>query len=86
LATGTDYWVCTYNGDSNNNPVSTSDTALPVAVLLATPIVSVIAQPASLPVGSAFVANCTVSGGYQPSGNVTISIYDTSSANDVSSF
>ncbi len=31
-ATGTDYWVATYNGDSNNTLVSTGDAADPVAI------------------------------------------------------
>jgi hypothetical protein len=31
-ATGTDYWVATYNGDSNNNAVRSSCSAEPVKV------------------------------------------------------
>jgi hypothetical protein len=29
---GTDYWVATYNGDTNNSPISTSDNADPVTI------------------------------------------------------
>jgi hypothetical protein len=31
-ATGTDYWVATYNGDSNNNPVTSSTSGEPVTI------------------------------------------------------
>ena len=62
-ATGTDYWVATYNGDSNNSPV-TSGTALePVTITGATPTINTSAQPTSAPVGSMIADRATVSGG-----------------------
>ena len=36
-ATGTDYWVATYNGDSNNNAVTSGTAAEPVTISAATP-------------------------------------------------
>ena len=36
-ATGTDYWVATYNGDSNNSPVTSGTAAEPVTISPATP-------------------------------------------------
>ena len=51
-ATGTDYWVATYNGDSNNASV-TSGTALePVTITPATPAINTSQQPASATVGT----------------------------------
>ena len=35
-ATGTDYWVATYNGDSNNAAVTSGTTAEPVTITTAT--------------------------------------------------
>ena len=32
-ATGTDYWVATYNGDSNNNPVTSGAASEPVSIV-----------------------------------------------------
>ena len=51
-ATGTDYWVATYNGDSNNNSVSSTPTSEPVTISAATPTITTSQQPASASVGS----------------------------------
>jgi hypothetical protein len=75
-STGTDYWVATYNGDSNNNAV-TSGTALePVTVTAASPSISTTQQPASAVVGSVIADKVTVSGGYNPTGTVTFNLYN----------
>jgi hypothetical protein len=75
-ATGTDYWVATYNGDSNNNPV-TSGTALePVSITPATPSINTTQQPASATVGSSIADKATVSGGFNPTGTVTFKLYN----------
>ena len=77
-ATGTDYWVATYNGDSNNSPV-TSGTALePVTVTPATPSINTSQLPASATVGTAIADKATVSGGYGPTGTVTFKLYNNS--------
>jgi uncharacterized repeat protein (TIGR01451 family) len=75
-ATGTVYWVASYNGDSNNNPV-TSDTALePVVITPATPVIDTSPQPARATVGSAIADQATVTGGFNPTGTVTFNLYN----------
>jgi hypothetical protein len=75
-ATATDYWVATYNGDSNNSSV-TSGTALePVSITPATPAINTAQQPASAIVGSSIADKATVSGGYSPTGTVTFNLYN----------
>jgi hypothetical protein len=75
-ATGTDYWVATYNGDSNNNAV-TSGTALePVTITPATPAINTQQQPATATVGSSIADKATVSGGFNPTGTVTFNLYN----------
>ena len=45
-ALGTDYWVATYNGDSNNNPVTTGTADAPVFISSALPVIgSAVAAP-----------------------------------------
>src|SRR5208337_2939714 len=79
-ATGTDYWVATYNGDSNNNSV-TSGTALePVVISPASPSINTSQQPATATVGTSIADEATVSGGFNPTGTVTFDLYNNSSA------
>jgi hypothetical protein len=75
-ATGTDYWVATYNGDSNNNAVTSTTYAEPVVISPATPAINTTQQPASATVGSSIADQATVSGGYNPTGTVTFALYD----------
>src|SRR5208337_1087009 len=70
-ATGTDYWVATYNGDSNNAAVSSGTASEPVVISPATPTINTSQQPASATVGSSIADKATVSGGYNPTGTVT---------------
>src|SRR5208337_1826609 len=67
-ATGTDYWVATYNGDSNNNPVTSGTASEPVIISPATPAINTSQQPASATVGSSIADKATVSGGDNPTG------------------
>ena len=77
-ATGTDYWVVTYNGDTNNNSV-TSGTALePVSITPATPSIKTTQQPGSATVGSSIADQATVTGGDSPTGTVTFNLYSNS--------
>jgi NADPH-dependent 2,4-dienoyl-CoA reductase/sulfur reductase-like enzyme len=80
VAAGTLYWVTTYNGDSNNNSVSSGTASAPVTVTKAAPGISSSAQPASAAVGSSIAGQATVSGGYQPSGTITFKLYGNSTA------
>ena len=75
-ATGTDYWVATYNGDSNNNSVTSGTAAEPVTVTPASPAINTSQQPARRPVRHArSPTQATVSGGYNPTGTVTFNLY-----------
>jgi hypothetical protein len=75
-APGTDYWVATYNGDANDNSV-TSGTALePVSIAKASPSIVTSQQPASAGWGSLIADQATVTGGFNPSGTVTFSLYN----------
>jgi hypothetical protein len=76
-ATGTDYWVDTYNGDSNNNSV-TSGTALePVTVTpLPTPSINTTQQPATAMIGISIKDSVTLSGGNNPTGTVTFNLFN----------
>ncbi len=78
-ATGTDYWVATYNGDSNNASVSSGTASEPVCVTKVTPSISTSQQPATASVGSSIADKATVSGGYNPTGTVTFNLYNNSS-------
>src|SRR5208283_1503174 len=77
-ATGTDYWVATYNGDSNNASVTSVTTAEPVTVTSVTPSINTSQQPATATVGSSIADKATVSGGYNPTGTVTFNLYNNS--------
>ena len=79
-ATGTDYWVATYNGDSNNNAVTAGTASEPVIVSAASPAISTTQQPASAIVGASIADKATVSGGYNPTGTVTFKLYANSTA------
>ena len=75
-ATGTADWVATYNGDSANSSVSTGTGLEPVAIGLVTPSISTTQKPASAVVGSSIADQATVSGGFNPTGTVTFTLYD----------
>jgi Bacterial Ig-like domain (group 3) len=61
-AAGTDYWVATYNGDSNFSSVSSSATGEPVTIGRASPSISSSQRPASATVGSSVADRATVTG------------------------
>jgi hypothetical protein len=72
---GTYYWVATYNGDTENNSVSSGVADEPVSVTAASPSISTSQQPASAGVGSSIADKATVSGGYSPTGTVAFKLY-----------
>ena len=71
---GTYHWVATYNGDANNAAVSSLCAAEPVDIGQATPTISTTAS-AGGPVGTAISDTATVSGGFNPTGNVTFVLF-----------
>jgi uncharacterized repeat protein (TIGR01451 family) len=79
-ATGTDYWVATYNGDSNNNPVTSGTASEPVVITPvitpATPSINTSQQPPTATVGSSIADKATVTGGSNPTGTVTFNLYN----------
>src|SRR5208283_4762140 len=77
-ATGTDYWVATYNGNANNNSVTSGTASEPVIISRATPAINTSQQPASATVGSSIADQATVSGGDNPTGTVTFNLYSNS--------
>jgi hypothetical protein len=77
---GTDYWVATYNGDTNNSSVSSGAAAEPVTVAQALPSISTSAQPSSATVGGPIKDQATVSAGDNPGGSVTFDLYANDSA------
>src|ERR1019366_3778798 len=80
-ATGTDYWVATYNGDGNNSTVSSAPASEPVSITPATPTISTSQTPTSAIVGASIADTATVSGGYNPTGTDTFNPYSNSTAN-----
>jgi uncharacterized repeat protein (TIGR01451 family) len=75
-ATGTDYWVATYNGDANNSAVSSGTADEPVAITGATPAINTSQLPPAATVGSSIADKATVTGGDNPTGTVTFNLYN----------
>ncbi len=82
-ATGTDYWVATYNGDAGNNPVTSDCTSEPVSVTPASPGITTLSS-AGGPVGTTVTDTATLSGGDSPTGTITFSLYGPSATADCS--
>jgi hypothetical protein len=77
-ATGTDYWVDTYNGDTNNAPVTSGVTAEPVVISAASPTIGTTQLPASAVIGSSIADQATLTGGFNPTGTVTFDLFNNS--------
>ena len=80
-ATGNDYWVATYNGDSNNSMVTSGTSLEPVAITVITaitahPSITTSQQPATATVGASIADQATVTGGDNPTGTVTFNLYN----------
>ncbi len=73
--TGTFNWVARYNGDANNNPVSSACGAEQVTIIPASPAISTTPAPASGIVGVIISDSASVSGGVSPSGTVTFALF-----------
>jgi hypothetical protein len=71
---GTYRWVAAYNGDANNNAVTSPCGSEQVVVVKATP--SIATTPSgSVPAGGVVSDTASVSGGFVPSGSVTFTLY-----------
>ena len=79
-ATGTVYWVATYNGDYHDLPVTSATAAESVTITPATPAINTMPQPASATIGSSIADQATITGGYNPTGTVTFKLYNNSTA------
>ncbi len=75
-ATGTVYWVATYNGDANNISVTSGSALEPVTITLATPLIGTTQQPAATTVGMSIADEATVGGGFNPTGTTTFELFD----------
>ena len=75
-----DYWVATYNGDTNNLSAASGSAAEPVVVTPANPTVNSSQQPASATVGSSIADRATATGGYNPTGTATFKLYNNPTA------
>jgi hypothetical protein len=73
---GTYRFVATYNGDANNNPVTSacSDAAEQITTTRATPTLATVAG-GSTTVGGSINDTATVAGGVSPSGTVSFTLY-----------
>ena len=74
-ATGTYQWVARYNGDANNNPVTSRAGSEPVVVSPASPTITTTAGPAVV-VGSGakLTDSATLAGGFHPTGTITFTL------------
>jgi hypothetical protein len=78
-ATGTEYWTASYNGDGKNNPVTSGCADEPVIITPASPGITTSQQPANVTAGSSVADQATVTGGDNPTGTVTFSLYNNNS-------
>src|SRR5271166_1903131 len=76
-ATGTDYWVATYSGDTNNSSVTSGTASEPVTITPYSPSINTSQQPTSAVVGTSIADQATVTG-YHPTGTVTFTLYSNS--------
>ena len=72
-AVGTYHWVAVYNGDINNAAVTSACTAEPVVITQATPTIR--PRPRQAGRSARPSRHATVSGGFNPTGDVTFNLY-----------
>ena len=75
LVAGTYHWTADYAGDANNVATSSGCQAEPVTVNAASPTIATVPTPASGPVGTVLNDTATLSGGSNPTGNVTFKLF-----------
>ena len=75
-AAGTYQWVASYAGDTNNNSAASTKGSEPEVVSLASPTISTTAGgTVVVGSGSKLTDSATVSGGYNPTGTITFTLY-----------
>jgi len=79
-ATGTWRWQAVYSGDKSNKGASSTLDSEPVVVSLADPSITTTPNPTSALVGDTLKDTATLSGGYNPTGAITFTLYDPSNA------
>src|SRR5262249_55767237 len=76
---GTYEWVASYGGDANNNPVSSALGDEPETVIPASPaIVTLTSGTVVIGSGNRLNDSATLSGGFNPTGTLTFTLFDTS--------
>ena len=76
-ATGTDYWVATYNGDTNNATVRSGTAAEPVVINPASPTLTTTPGQTAITLGTSTVTltdTAELSLGYNPTGTITFTL------------
>jgi len=73
--TGIYNWEATYNGDTNNSPAMSACGTEQVTVGPASPVIPTIPSPSSGVVGVSISDSAAVTGGFNPTGSVTFSLY-----------
>jgi hypothetical protein len=72
-STGTFNWQATYNGDANNNPITSTCKSLVVGK--ATPVITTSLSSPSIPVGGSVSDSATLTNSFQAGGTVTYSFF-----------
>jgi hypothetical protein len=75
---GTYWWTASYGGDANNNPAATKCGDESVTISQVTPAITTTPSP-GVPVGTAVTDSAALSGGDNPTGQVTFDLYGPSS-------
>ena len=89
---GTYYWVAAYNGDGNNNPITTSCGASgeTLTVTKSGPSLTSAVSPASITLGASppYTAKdtATLSGGFRPTGSITFTAFRNSACSGAPAF
>jgi hypothetical protein len=72
---GTFQWIATYNGDANNNAVSTACGAEPLTVIRASPTIATVLSATTITVGGSVTDSATLTGGFSAGGSVTYNLF-----------
>jgi hypothetical protein len=76
-AVGSYYWIASFSGDSNNDPIETAclDEGETSVVNKATPSISTTPDPSSGTIGVTLNDSAALSGGFNPMGDITFNLY-----------